>query len=155
MYISKMLLVIAQCFFFIFNQKNNVLYYDLCIHLSWLKIQKNIQKENLINNILSNEIRVYKVFLKIIFFFCRALNLEEDPQIMDNLGMLYFISGRYHEAKNMYQHLLLHYPERNETKLHYVSEIRILFVLVRIFFISFFFTIYDDVYIFKIRLIKT
>lgn len=51
----------------------------------------------------------------------RALDIEEDPQIMDNLGMLYFLSGRYHEAKKMYQHLLLHYPQRNESKIHYVS----------------------------------
>ncbi|XP_035224097.1 protein O-mannosyl-transferase TMTC1-like, partial [Stegodyphus dumicola] len=51
----------------------------------------------------------------------RALDIEEDPQIMDNLGMLYFASERYEEARKMYQHLLLHYPERNDTKLHYAQ----------------------------------
>ncbi|XP_054720801.1 protein O-mannosyl-transferase TMTC1-like [Uloborus diversus] len=51
----------------------------------------------------------------------KALEIQEDPQIMDNLGMLFFVSGRYQEARKMFQHLLLNYPERNDPKLHYAQ----------------------------------
>ncbi|CAL1262263.1 unnamed protein product [Larinioides sclopetarius] len=51
----------------------------------------------------------------------RALSIEEDPQVMDNLGMLYLMSGRHQEGRALYQYLLRNYPDRNETKLHYAQ----------------------------------
>ncbi|GFT69899.1 uncharacterized protein NPIL_8001, partial [Nephila pilipes] len=50
-----------------------------------------------------------------------ALSIEEDPQVMDNLGMLYLVSGRHQEGRSIYKYLLRNYPDRNESKLHYVS----------------------------------
>ncbi|GIY48073.1 uncharacterized protein CDAR_544721 [Caerostris darwini] len=55
----------------------------------------------------------------ILTVFFRALSVEEDPQVMDNLGMLYLVSGRHQEGRALYQYLLTNYPDRNDTKLHY------------------------------------
>lgn len=53
--------------------------------------------------------------------------------MMDNLGLLYLVSGRYQEARSMYQYLMKYYPDRNDTKLHYVSS----FISVYVFGLCF------------------
>nr|XP_042899356.1 protein O-mannosyl-transferase TMTC1 [Parasteatoda tepidariorum] len=51
----------------------------------------------------------------------RALAIQKDPQVMDNLGMLYLATGRYREAKFLYQYVIQHYPEHNDSKLHFAQ----------------------------------
>ncbi|GFY68112.1 transmembrane and TPR repeat-containing protein 1 [Trichonephila inaurata madagascariensis] len=51
----------------------------------------------------------------------RALSIEEDPQVLDNLGMLYFVSGRNQEGRSIYNYLIRNYPDRNDSKLHYAQ----------------------------------
>ncbi|GFX56698.1 uncharacterized protein TNCV_494461 [Trichonephila clavipes] len=52
----------------------------------------------------------------------RALSIEEDPQVLDNLGMLYLVSGRHQEGRSIYNYLIRNYPDRNDSKLHYLSS---------------------------------
>jgi hypothetical protein len=56
-------------------------------------------------------------------FFYRALAVQEDPQILDNLGVLYISSAKLAEATKIYETLSRKYPEHRDGKVHYVSQL--------------------------------
>ncbi|XP_067137784.1 protein O-mannosyl-transferase TMTC1-like isoform X2 [Centruroides vittatus] len=49
----------------------------------------------------------------------RALTIQEDPDIMDNLGLLYTNTGRSKDARRVYDDLREKYPEHVNGKVHY------------------------------------
>ncbi|CAG2171956.1 unnamed protein product [Oppiella nova] len=48
-----------------------------------------------------------------------ALAVQEDSQILDNLGVLYISSSKLKEAQEIYEILDKKYPEYREGKVHY------------------------------------
>ncbi|XP_076350106.1 protein O-mannosyl-transferase TMTC1-like isoform X2 [Tachypleus tridentatus] len=51
----------------------------------------------------------------------RALYMEEDPQVMDNLGTLYIKSGRLEEARKLYSKLTQKHGSFLDGKIHYAQ----------------------------------
>lgn len=51
----------------------------------------------------------------------RALSIQDDAKVMDNLGMLYLSTGRIKEANFIYQKLHQKYPNYIDGKIHYAQ----------------------------------
>lgn len=52
----------------------------------------------------------------------RALSVQKDPQVMDNLAVFYIHAGRADQAHELYKQLHQLFPEHIDSKVHHVSE---------------------------------
>lgn len=71
-----------------------------------------------------------------VYNYCifRALSINPEPKIMDNLGVLYISAGRISEANKLYRDLYEKYGNYVEGKVHFVSYLNLILLSISVFY---------------------
>ncbi|GAB6018796.1 transmembrane and tetratricopeptide repeat containing 1 [Chamberlinius hualienensis] len=52
----------------------------------------------------------------------KVMEMKEDPKVMDSLGLLYLSTGRYDEAKKIFNDLLTKFPDELDARVHFAQS---------------------------------